>query len=285
MALVCGCVWAQPTFEVASIKPSSTSASPDIERRQGGPGSRDPGRIVYHNFPIRDLIKEAYQVFAGQISAPVWLLSVDILQKADTFEIEARFPVNTSREQYRLMLQNLLVERFGLKVHREKQEGPAYQLVVNKGGAKISRLPDLVAGNEEHRSVPAALVESTPFQLGPKGKDGFPTMLPDYSGFFVLPNPSNNHIRYKFMRMTMEEFANWLWWKVKKPVVDETHLKGKYDFYIEHVNGAPSADDVSPNAETLFEALQRQLGLKLASGTGQYEMLVIDHVDRMPSAN
>src|SRR5580700_841727 len=121
MALACGCVWAQPTFEVASIKPSNRGASPNILRRQGGPGSNDPGRIVYHNYPVRDLIKEAYQVLVEQMSAPAWLTSVDIVGSADTFEIEGKFPVGTTREEYRLMLQNLLTERFHLEVHREKR--------------------------------------------------------------------------------------------------------------------------------------------------------------------
>jgi uncharacterized protein (TIGR03435 family) len=140
-------------------------------------------------------------------------------------------------------------------------------------------------GTEEPRSIPAIFLEPGAAQLGPKGEDGFSMTQPNYSGFVVDINPNNNRIRYKFMRMTMEEFANWLWWKVKKPVLDETELKGMYNFYLEHVNGIPTADEVLSGSETLLEALQKQLGLKLVSGTGEYKVLVIDHVDRTPSAN
>lgn len=285
MALAC-CVWAQPTFEVASVKPSRTAASPDIDLKRGGPGSNDPGHVVYHNYPVRDLIREAYQVLRVQISGPSWLMSVDRLAKAaDTFDIEAKVPLGTTKEQYRLMLQKLLADRFGLKLHREKIQGSVYQLVVNKGGSKLSPLPELSGGTEERRSIPTALIDSSSVELGPKGDDGFPKMPPDYSGFLVTVNASNGHVRTKFLRMTMEEFGNWLWWQIKKPVVDETQMKGTYNFYLEHARSTPSMDDVSPNGETLFDALQKQLGLKLASGNGEYEMLVIDHVDRTPSAN
>jgi uncharacterized protein (TIGR03435 family) len=58
-----------------------------------------------------------------------------------------------------------------------------------------------------------------------------------------------------------------------------------YNFYLEHVNGIPTSDEVASGSETLLDALQKRLGLKLASGTGEYRVLVIDHVDRAPSAN
>ncbi len=277
-----------PRFEVASIKSSNSGASPDVIRRQGGPGGNDPGRIIYHNYPIRDLIKEAYQVLGVQLSAPAWLMSVDIIDKADTFEVEAKYPVETTKEQYRLMLQNFLVERFGLKVHRETRQGPVYELRVNRDGPKLLPLPEQhqETATDDHHNIPSMLLEPVSIQLGPRGEDGFATTPEDYSGFLTGINPANNHVRYKFIRTTMAEFANWLWWKIRaKPVIDVTGLKGKYNFYLEHVNGMPKSDEASSGGETLFDALQKQLGLRLVSGKGDYEVLVVDHVERMPSAN
>jgi hypothetical protein len=91
----------------------------------------------------------------------------------------------------------------------------------------------------------------------------------------------------------MPEFADWLWSQVKKPVVDRTELRGTYDFYLEHgrelaaprlqPDGGIAASD--PTGPDLLAAIQTQLGLKLTSGQGDVEVLVIERLDRVLSGN
>jgi uncharacterized protein (TIGR03435 family) len=246
-------------------------------RRQGGPGTDDPGRVVFHNYPLQQLITEAYSVMWIQLAGPSWLTSVNaIVGNEDKFEIEARMAAGTTKEQYRQMLQSLLEERFALKVHREKREGPVYLLTVNKGGLKINEAPELPPDSE--------VVETG--KLGPKGEDGFPTMPPGYSGLFVNVNAES--IRIKFLRRTMPQFSDWLWSQMKRPVLDRTGLTGKYDFYLERPRpqrpegGAPAVDT---GGADLLGAVQGQLGLKLTSDKGEFEMLVVDHAERTPTGN
>jgi uncharacterized protein (TIGR03435 family) len=76
-----------------------------------------------------------------------------------------------------------------------------------------------------------------------------------------------------------------------RPVLDKTGLAGNFDFTLKFAMERPGPDDTlngqpMPNSDLpfLFEAIQQQLGLKLESGKGPVEVLVIDHVER-PSGN
>jgi uncharacterized protein (TIGR03435 family) len=83
---------------------------------------------------------------------------------------------------------------------------------------------------------------------------------------------------------SMEHFAEVLSRVVDRPVIDMTGLSGAYDFKLDYApDGSPAASD-SANA-SLFTALQEQLGLKLESRKGPVEMLVIDRVEKVPTAN
>jgi uncharacterized protein (TIGR03435 family) len=78
---------------------------------------------------------------------------------------------------------------------------------------------------------------------------------------------------------------------VDRTVVDETGLKGVYNFTLKMPpdwrqdqpgkSGGQSPDSPSPG--TFGEALKR-LGLQLTAGTAAVEYLVVDHVER-PTAN
>ena len=85
----CGCASAQangPQFEVASIKPSLSGPSPDIVRKQSGPGCADPGRILFRNYALRELIAEAYGVPSVQLTGPCCMMSVNILENGNIFD-------------------------------------------------------------------------------------------------------------------------------------------------------------------------------------------------------
>src|SRR5439155_11317218 len=71
-----------------------------------------------------------YGVKGYQIAGPSWLDS-------ERYDIAAKIPKGATKEQFMLMLQSLLAERFKLTLHREKKDLPMYALVVGKNGPKM----------------------------------------------------------------------------------------------------------------------------------------------------
>jgi uncharacterized protein (TIGR03435 family) len=65
-----------------------------------------------------------------------------------------------------------------------------------------------------------------------------------------------------------------------RKVIDQTGIAGAFDFTLSY-----SADDGADGAPSIFTALQDQLGLKLEPQKGQTEILVVDHAERVPTAN
>ena len=71
-------------------------------------------------------------------------------------------------------------------------------------------------------------------------------------------------------------------------VIDQTGLGGTFDFALSHRHEGvmPLVDHLPPvpaqigDAPSLFTALQEQLGLRLESGTGPVDVLVIDDAKR-----
>ena len=125
-----------PSFEVASVKPAAPMTDGRIRvMTRGGPGTPDPGQITYSNVSIKNVMTTAYNVKGYQISGPDWLDSL-------RFDITAKVPPGTTKEQFQLMLQNLLAERFKLTLHHQSKDLPIYALVVAKGGPKLKESVD-----------------------------------------------------------------------------------------------------------------------------------------------
>jgi uncharacterized protein (TIGR03435 family) len=120
-------VFAQ-SFEVASIKPAPPAQSGRIMTGvRGGPGSDDPGQMTFTNASIGDLIQNAYDVKSYQVTGPGWL-------ETARFDVIAKVPAGTTKENSRIMLQHLLADRFKLVLHRSSKEASIYALVVRRGG-------------------------------------------------------------------------------------------------------------------------------------------------------
>src|SRR5579863_1927775 len=117
--LMCsGAAWGQatdasPSFVVATVKPGVPGADGRFPSSiRGGVGSRDPGQITYTGMSLKFLLVTAYAVQDYQIAGPAWL-------DTEHFDIAAKIPLGTTKEQFNLMLQSLLAERFHLALHRE----------------------------------------------------------------------------------------------------------------------------------------------------------------------
>ena len=251
-------------FDAASIKPAQRP-TPDDQGRiflrgpSGGPGTGDPGRFTYPYMTLKDILKIAYNVKNYQINGPAWL-------DAERFDITATMPPYTTREQFRIMLQNLLNDRFKMTVHKETKELPMYSLIVNRGGPKMKE------------SVVTTSGDSAP-------RPGMPTVV------------AIGRARVTAIQQTMQDLANRLMSVLDRPVIDDTGLTAKYDFVLTYAPdlsegpGArgPGGDTITnPDVEApqhLFGALQSQLGLKLEPRKGNVEVVVIDKMEKMPTEN
>jgi len=247
----------KPSFDVASVKPSDC---------RGKFLFFQPGRYS-GCASLKEFIAQAYEVEdegPGISGGPGWIDS-------DVFSIEAKAEGVTDRDTLRLMMQSLLEERFGLKIHYETREQPVYSLVVAKGGHKLKE-----AGDE-------------------RGK---------FRGMSGRINPDTGQMESTGHAVTMPSFAHCLTDDlVDRKVFDKTGLKGRYDFELHFARNPQSdprgrsgmmqpapfgATDPMPSAElsgpSIFTALQEQLGLKLEADKAPIEFLVIDSAEK-PSEN
>ncbi|HWC97069.1 MAG TPA: TIGR03435 family protein [Candidatus Sulfopaludibacter sp.] len=242
----CGAVLAQSsdnqlTFEVASIKPAEpmTGGRMMIGSR-GGPGSADPGHLTYNNVSLKNLLTNAYGVRGYQITGPSWL-------DGERFDIVAKLPEGTTKDQVKIMLQNLLKERFGLAVHHETKDLPMYALVVGKGGSKMKESPEdppapaAVTGGPNDAT--AAKAPEPPdvgkmmgkVVMGPDGTIKLPAAMMARTGCMnmMMMSPSGPKSHLQCSKQTMSAFVDQLSNQMDKPVNDMTGLKAKYDFTLD----------------------------------------------------
>jgi uncharacterized protein (TIGR03435 family) len=279
------------TFDAASVKPftpaSATGGRGKSGGGPGGPGTSDPSRIHYPAVRLKDLILRAYDVKDFQIVGPDWLNATD---ESARFAVDATMPPDTTSEQLRAMLRNLLAERFKLAVHRETRELPVYSLVVSKGGLKIKE------------SAPTAGPGAPDLPPGGRNSGKF-----DPYGFPIRNLPPEGGIGSWFIngrcqlfgeRRTMQELADGLVNHLRTPVTNDTGLTGKYDFTLTYsrprfdgIPVGPVEDWVMNPPEApeplgdIFESIQTELGLKLEAKKGPRDVFVIDHIEKKPTEN
>lgn len=230
----------------------------------GGPGTQDPTRIDYQNVSMNNLVTQAYGLNHWQVSGPDWM-------GLAMYDITARVPAGATKEQFQLMLQKLLADRFSMQVHRETKELPIYSLTAGKSGSKLKP-------HVEVSPPPDSADKPTPEESGrPKlGADGYPIL----SGGTTMAVMSGR-ARVQMIDKDLAWLAGQLSGQLGGPVSDETGLTGKYDIALYWSSRQSDAD----NEPDLMAAVQQQLGLKLEKKKGPSEMLVIDHVDKEPTGN
>jgi uncharacterized protein (TIGR03435 family) len=207
------------------------------------------------------LIATAYEVPLADAETlvtggPAWINS-------DSFNIEAKAErSNITEAELRAMMQTLLIDRFGLQLHREQRQVGGLALVVAEGGPRLS------PSSDNGSSVPAGRMGGSPM---------------------IARNVS------------MSGLARVLAVRLRRPVVDATNLRGRYNFTLTwtvgdnevgpfdrlnlppevraRMGGAGPAD--GPSLET---ALREQLGLRLQAQRVPQDILVIDRVNR-PTPN
>jgi uncharacterized protein (TIGR03435 family) len=267
---------ARPQFEVASVRPAANGDTGgrgftmmrEIMRSSRPPGMipmDDPGRVRLQNWALLDLVAAAYRVRATQVSGPAWLSD-------QSFDIEAKVSDGTPKEELNAMLQSLLEERFGLKVHRDTRTEQGFALVVGKNGPKLKPAepppaPAQGLSEEEQRAKVREKGETLLAAMKKRIQENRESGTP-LGGFNTTSWPS----------ITTENLASQLVRFADAPVVDETGLTGKYSVTIETWKNA----DVPGG--TVFDAVEK-LGLKLEARKVTFETVVVDHVSKMPTAN
>ena len=232
------------TFEVASVKPSPPGTRGGIIRVM-------PGNQRYHceNMTLRTIMTVAYTVTERQISGgPGWL-------ETDGYDIEAKASRPRTDDELNVMLQNLLADRFQLRLRHEKREEAAYVLTVDKHGSKM---PTHDAEDKDYPPIGGDVLRAT---------DG--SICPGLAG----------------RNVTMHYFAFVLSRMLDLQVVDRTGLPARYDLTVHYApddGGLRSGlggvgQTYTPDCDGVYSALPAQLGLRLEKGRGIVEHLVVEH--------
>jgi uncharacterized protein (TIGR03435 family) len=258
-------------FEVTVVKPSA----PDEQ----GYGRINGGQIETRATPLIFLINFAWGLNPGDkeaiANAPKWLddTKFDITAKAGANVRVDKFASGNliNFEDIRNMLRAMITERFQMKWHMEDRPVIAYTLIAVKPRLKPTLDPTARTRCKEGP--------------GPDGKDP------------RITNPILNRL-VTCQNMTIAQIGDELQHVangyIYNTVVDGTDLKGSYDFTLSFSSsdkilptvGSDTANGSDPNgALSIFDAVSRQLGLKLQKTTRPYPVLVIDHIEKTPTEN
>jgi uncharacterized protein (TIGR03435 family) len=271
-------------FDVASVKRDTADMNKETIHSNIPLGPEDVfnstgGLLSSTNYPVIGYMIFAYKLTPGQVQsvvsqAPKWA-------NTDRYDIEARASGNPTKDQFRLMMQALLADRFKLAIHYETKEVPVYALVLDKAGKFGS-------GFQQHLSDSPCSTEVPTTPGGTKATvgGGFPEPC---DALMVLPTSSSGRIRLGARNVPLAYFAICFTapvMHVDRPVLDKTGLTGKYDFVLEFTPEIPAGANFQPDQKgpTLLEAMKEQLGLKLESQTGPVDSIVVDHIEE-PSVN
>lgn len=245
---------ALPKFDIADVH-----ASPKGENTYMSGGLLRGGRYDLHNATMVDLIQVAYGVDDNRkvVGGPGWM-------DMDRFDIVAKAPPSTSFETVNLMLQDLLADRFKLVVHKDTKPMPVFALSLGKGKPKMK--------------------ESKEAKESDDGKNqGCLTVLQDRAADEV---PYNMRSCYA---VTMDELAGLLprmagAYLSGRPLINQTGLEGAWDFDFKWTSRA-QLTVAGPNAITIAEAIDKQLGLKLESTSLPMAVIVVDSANQKPTEN
>jgi uncharacterized protein (TIGR03435 family) len=244
-------------FEVAEVHPTKLGPTERGVQNQNG-------RLDLQGFTLKQLISMAFEVEEARVvGGPKWL-------DTDRYDVIAKAPRDPPPDATRGMLKALIVERFKLAVHNEDQPVPVFALTLGK------RSPKLKESDGSARSDCKISVEV-------KGRT------------YTCQNTTMAQLAERLPSVAAAYIVH--------PMVDLTGLKGAYDFALVWTprgrlpGVAGRGGDAGAQAEgiaqasapagdlTVFEAIDKQLGLKLEEQKHPMPAVVIDRVERAPAGN
>ena len=278
-------------FDVASVREDAPDASgqrvmptSNVPLAPGDAFSPTGGLFQATHWPLIVYISFAYKLQPGQLQSvnsdlPKWAAQ-------DFFDIQARAAGNPTKDQFRLMMQSLLIERFKLAIHSETREQPVFAVVLDKPG-KLG--PQLRRHTDDSPAcAPATAASALPFtrdtvEGGYPAECGSVMMIP--TGRQGMLGVGGRNVTMGMIASTIDGAGN-LIGELGRPVMDGTGMTGTFDFRIDFAPQLPFLPNpaADQNAPTFLEALKDQLGLKLDSQTGEVQEIVVDHVEH-PTAN
>ena len=237
-----------PVFDLADVHPSARTTNPNPFMTGG---ILRGGRYNLRNATMLDLIRTAYGVDSDTVlGGPNWL-------ELDRFDLIANAPPGTPPETVKLMLQSLLADRFKLVIHKDTKPLPAFALSLGKGKSKLKE----AEGSEN---------TGCRFQPQKLETGAVPSVL------FACHNTTMEAFAQTLRQIARDYLTN--------PVVDSTGLKGSWDFDIKWMARA-SLGRAGGDGITIFDAVDKQLGLKLEPQRVPQPVIVVDSVNEKPTGN
>ncbi len=251
---------AQPTaFDVATIKPTD----PDF---RGSTSNAQPTRWIVRGQPLDSLLIRAFAASYAQRNADL-VQGIPDWASTARFDITAEMPKGApANARIGPMLRSLLEDRLNLRWHAEDRPVSGFALVADKPKMK--------------KADPASRTHCN--QANP------PAGSPPRTLSLACQN------------ITMEQFADLIHTRVPGPgwpVINSTGIEGGWDFTLTWslnpivplatqagAGPAPVAPDVDGGL-TIFEALEKQVGLKLVTQKQTASITVIDRLDKTPTNN
>jgi uncharacterized protein (TIGR03435 family) len=265
-------------FEVASIRTNAPQAGFHFaaDAASGGPGTADPAMFRCSKCTLATLIVKAFHLQPYQLPNRTSLAD-------STYDIQAKIPAGATEDEFSAMLQNLLKDRFGLSWHFQEKKMKGYHLIVAKNGPKLSETTGT--------SVPPAADQHRYGQ----------SESHNHSGVMVFGASA----MFRAGSQTTADLARILSDQIGLPVDDETALHGRYDISLRwsgavgahagaHSDGAFAGDGhaghddtaADPSGPTIFDAVQQQLGLRLAPAEEAIaHLFIIDRIAQHPTEN
>ena len=246
LPIVCAAsLLAQPQEPRPAFEAASVKINHSDSRHSSSHGSR--GQVNMENQTLKRLIERCFEVQTFQVTGPAWLEDVRL-------DVVAKYPEETKLEDRPRMLRTLLEDRLKLAAHREKKEMPGYALVVARSGFKLK---------------PVGPGDSSTSTNGNPGAE-----------------PGSHVETVSAHKTTMAKLAELMSRTLNEPVADDTGQTGIYDFEMRWTTD-PAAVGVAL-AAAIFGAVQEALGtlgLRLQSRKVPVDMIVVDHIERVPAEN
>ena len=276
---------AQANFEAASITPTASQGNSPAEKWEldlnRAAARTQHGRLRIKSVTLSFLIQLAYSVHDFQLQgAPSWANS-------DRYDIDAKAASDAPLDQMRPMLQSLLTDRFKLTLHRETKELPVYELLVASAGLKITAAKD-------GSCVPRAANTPPALVMGPAGR------FCDTVERTIATSWPQQIDGIDATGISMPRLVELITDDVSRTVLDKTGFTSMFDLHLEFVpNGAIMHTGPHPSAgaatqanpprpapkfrrgQSIFAAVQTQLGLQLRSAKGPVSLLIVDHAERV----
>jgi uncharacterized protein (TIGR03435 family) len=259
-------------FEVASVHEDKGQFKPPSFPLSADELFQEPNGRFHADFALPNYIQFAYKIWLTGGERRAMVAKLPEWVDTDRFDIEATAPLHATKDQYRLMMQALLAERFGLKLHFEQRERPVLAMVLanpRRPGPKL--IPHERGQSCDEKPKPDTYPKECYAYSATPVKDGL---------LLLGSRAASMNLIADFLGDVAGRSG-----EIGRRVVDQTGLTGLWDFTLETAWPTQTPpQDAGLAGPTMLEAIQEQLGMKLKPTRALVSETVVDHVER-PNEN